>query len=65
MAFLRDETLCFQAAEQLVRMLEGPAPVARKGEDLPKADRAALLMRARTEQPEVAPLSTPDRNPSV
>lgn len=47
LAAYRDEALAFQAAEQLVEMLEDPAVEARKGEDLPKADRAALLRKAR------------------
>jgi hypothetical protein len=41
-----DDTLSVQAAEQLVCMAEDTSIPAHAGEDLPKADRAALLRKA-------------------
>jgi hypothetical protein len=52
LAAYRDNALCSEAAEQLARMLEDGTTPTHAGEDLPKADRAALLRKAR--QPQVA-----------
>jgi len=41
-----DETLSIEAANQLVRMAEDTSHPAYTGEDLPVADKAALLRKA-------------------
>jgi hypothetical protein len=47
LAVYRDQSLCFEAVEQLARMLEDATIPTHAGEDLPKADRAALLRKTR------------------
>ncbi|MBY0230772.1 MAG: hypothetical protein K2W96_15910 [Gemmataceae bacterium] len=46
----RDDRLSDEAAEQLARMAEDPSLPTHKGEDLPLADKAALLRKARATQ---------------
>jgi len=45
-----DDRLSVEAAEQLVSMAEDTSIPAHDGEDLPKADLAALLRKARQAQ---------------
>ena len=46
LAAYRDETLTVEAANQLVRMAEDSSYPVHAGEDLPTADKAALLHKA-------------------
>jgi len=46
----RDDKLSVEAAEQLVRMAQDPTVPTHLGEELPAADRAALLQKARAKQ---------------
>lgn len=50
LAAYRDDRLSVEAAEQLVHMTEDASIPAHAGEDLPTADRAALLRRAKAAQ---------------
>jgi len=46
LAAYRAKTLTVEAAQELVRMLEDQSIPAHAGEDLPTADKAALLRKA-------------------
>ena len=50
LAAYRDDKLSTEAAEELVRLTEDASIPTHTGEDLPKADKAALLRKARVTQ---------------
>ena len=50
LAAYRDDRLSTEAAEELVRLSEDASIPAHTGEDLPRADKAALLRKARVTQ---------------
>ena len=50
LAAYRDDTLSTEAAEELVRMSEDASLPTHAGEDLPRADKAALLRKVRVTQ---------------
>ena len=50
LAAYRDDKLSTEVAEELVRLSEDASIPAHAGEDLPKADKAALLRKARVTQ---------------
>ncbi|MGH7169430.1 MAG: hypothetical protein ACRELG_04035 [Gemmataceae bacterium] len=50
LAAYRDAALSIEAADQLVQMTENPSHPAYAGEDLPEADKAALLRKAALQQ---------------
>ena len=51
LAAYADDRLSVQAAEELVRLAEDASIPEHAGEDLPKADKAALLRKIQQAQP--------------